>query len=47
MGVGRGEGVRNEKVIEYTKRIDDLSRAQVVQRIAVMNVPDYEYSKIE
>ena len=42
MGVGRREGVQNEKVIEYTKRIDDLGRAQVVQRMAVRELSDLE-----
>ena len=34
--------MRNEKVIEYTKRIDDLSRAQVVQGMAVRELSDLE-----
>ena len=34
--------MRNEKVIEYTKRIDDLCRAQVVQGMAVREVSDLE-----
>ena len=42
MGVGRVEGVRNEKVIEYTKKIDDLGRAQVAQGMAVRELSDLE-----
>ena len=34
--------MRNEKVIEYTKRIDDLCRAQVAQGMAVREVSDLE-----
>ena len=32
----------NNKFIEYTKRIDDLSRAEVVQGMAVRELSDLE-----
>ena len=42
MGVGREEGVGNNKFVEYTKRNDDLGRAQVVQGMVVRELSDLE-----